>query len=70
MPTKPKPGDHVTWSSRQGPIEGVVVKEQTTPTKIKTHKVAASRDNPQIIVRSDKTGAAAAHKASALKKAH
>ena len=69
MPAKPKPGDHVTWASSQGPIEGVVVKEQTTPTKIKTHKVAASKDNPQIIVRSDKTGATAAHKARALKKA-
>ena len=69
MPTKPKPGDHVTWSSSQGPIEGVVVKEQTTPTKIKAHKVAASKDNPQMIVRSDKTGATAEHKASALKKA-
>ena len=69
MQTKPKPGDHVTWSSSQGPIKGVVVKEQITPTKIKAHKVAASEDNSQIIVKSDKTGATAAHKASVLKKA-
>ncbi len=69
MPAKPKPGDHVTWSSSQGTIKGTVVKEQTTPTKIKGHRVAASKDNPQVIVRSDKTGATAAHKADALKKA-
>ena len=68
MPAKPKPGDHVTWSSSQGEIRGTVVKQQTTPTKIKGHKVAASKANPQVIVKSDKTGATAAHKASALKK--
>ena len=45
-----------------------MVKKQTTPTKIKGHKVAASKDNPQYIVKSDKSGKQAAHKASALKK--
>ena len=44
------------------------VKEQTSPTQIKGHKVAASKDEPQLIVKSDKTGATAAHKPSALKK--
>ena len=63
-----KPGDHVKWSSSQGEVKGTVVKKQTTPTKIKTHKVAASKDNPEYIVKSDKTGAKAAHKAEALKK--
>lgn len=69
MPQKPKPGDAVTWSSSQGTVKGKVVREQTTPTTIKGHKVAASPDNPQLIVRSDKTGATAAHKPEALKKA-
>ena len=68
MPTTPKPGDHVTWSFAQGTIEGTVIREQTTPTKIKGHKVAASKNNPQLIVKSDKTGAIAAHKAEAVKK--
>jgi len=68
MPAKPKPGDHVTWSSSQGTIEGTVVREQTTPTRVKGHKVAASKDDPQLIVKSDKTGATAAHKPAAVKK--
>lgn len=63
-----KPGDHVAWNTSQGETEGVVEKKQTSPTKIKGHKVAASKDHPEFIVRSDKTGAKAAHKAEALKK--
>jgi uncharacterized protein YijF (DUF1287 family) len=63
-----KPGDAVTWKTSQGETHGEVVKKQTSPTKIKTHKVAASQDDPQFIVKSDKTGALAAHKPDALKK--
>lgn len=46
----------------------MVVKKQTTPTQIKGHKVAASKDNPQYIVKSDKSGKEAAHKPGELKK--
>jgi hypothetical protein len=46
---------------------GKVVKKVTAPMKVKDHKVAASPDNPEYLVRSDK-GGVAAHKASALKK--
>ena len=63
-----KPGDHVEWKSSQGTIKGTVEKKQTTPTDIKGHHVAASKDNPEYIVKSDKTGAEAAHKSDALKK--
>lgn len=45
-----------------------MVKKQTTPTKVKGHKVAASKDDPRYIVKSGKSGKEAAHKASALKK--
>jgi hypothetical protein len=38
------------------------------PTDIKSHHVAASKEHPEYLVVSDKTGAEAAHKASALKK--
>ncbi len=64
-----KPGDEVSWESSQGTIEGKVVKKATAPTRIKGHKVAASPDDPQYIVKSDKTGAKAAHKPGSLKKA-
>ena len=63
-----KPGDKVGWDSSGGHSTGKVVKKQTTPTQIKGHKVAASKDDPQFIVRSEKSGKTAAHKASALKK--
>jgi len=63
-----KTGDRVTWNSSQGEVEGKVVKKLTSPTKIKSHKVAASKENPEFLVKSDKTGAEAAHKPDELKK--
>jgi len=65
MTDEPKPGDKVTWNSHGGTAEGKVVKKQTTPTSIKGHKVAASKDEPQFIVETDE-GKRAAHKATAL----
>ena len=63
-----KKGDKVEWDASQGKVEGTVEKKLTSETKIKTHKVAASKDNPEYLVKSDKTGAEAAHKPSELKK--
>ncbi len=63
-----KPGDKVAWDTSQGETQGKVVKKQTTPTMIKTHKVAASKDNPEYIVKSDKSGKIAAHKPTELRK--
>ena len=57
-------GDKVKWNSSQGAVE----KKLTKPTQIKGHKVAASPDNPEYMVKSDKTGAKAAHKPGELKK--
>ena len=62
------PGDDVVWKSSQGTVEGTVQKKLTAPTEIKGHHVAASRDNPEYLVKSDKTGAVAAHKPESLKK--
>jgi len=63
-----KKGDKVEWDSSGGHSVGKVVKKVTSPTKIKGHTVAASKDNPEYIVKSDK-GGEAAHKPDALKKA-
>ena len=63
-----KPGDQVVWETPQGKTTGTVKKKLTSKTKIKTHTVAASKENPQYLVESKKSGARAAHKASALKK--
>lgn len=64
-----KAGDTVKWEHSQGTTEGKVVRKLTKPTSIKGHKVAASADNPEYLVESEKTGARAAHKPDALKKA-
>ncbi len=63
-----KKGDAVTWKSHGGTAHGTVEKKQTGETRIKGHKVAATPDDPQFIVRSD-NGGKAAHKRAALKKA-
>ena len=64
-----KKGDKATWKTSQGKTERKVVKKQTSDTKIKGHTVKASKDDPQIIVESAKSGKQAAHKSDALKKA-
>ena len=64
-----KAGDKVTGESSQGTVHGTVKKKLTSHTTIKGHEVAASPENPEYLVVSDKTGAEAAHKPSALKKA-
>jgi hypothetical protein len=63
-----KVGDKVGWNSSGGHSTGKVVKKQTTPTKIKSHVVAASKDNPEYIVKSDTSGKIAARKPKQLKK--
>ena len=62
-------GDKVSWSSSQGEVHGTVSKKLTSDCDIKGHHVAASPEHPEYLVVSDKTGAKAAHKSSALKKA-
>ena len=68
MTKEPKPGDKVKWDASQGEVAGKVEKKLTKPMMIKKHKVEASPDNPEFLVKSDKTGAKAAHKAAELKK--
>jgi hypothetical protein len=63
-----KAGDHVKWNTSQGQTKGEVIKKLTRSMKIKTHKVNASKCDPQYLVRSDKSGEKAAHKRDALKK--
>jgi hypothetical protein len=68
MSKDPRPGDKVSWNSSGGHSVGRVEKKMTAPTAIKGHKVAASPRNPEYLVRSEKSGKVAAHKAEALKK--
>ncbi len=63
-----KKGDRVQWNTSQGETEGVVEKKLTEPAQIKGHPVKASKDNPEYLVKSDKTGKEAAHKPESLDK--
>ena len=63
-----KVGDKVSWSGPEGKVTGSVKKKLTAPTDIKTHHVAASPENPQLLVESASSGKMAAHKPTALKK--
>lgn len=61
-------GDRVEWKTSQGKTQGVVEKKLTEPTEIKGHHVAASQDNPEYLVKSEKSGKEAAHKPESLEK--
>ena len=63
-----KKGDKVAWETTQGKTSGTVKKKLTAPTKIKNHKVAASKENPEYLVETEKSGKLAAHKPGAPKK--
>ncbi|MFE6286271.1 DUF2945 domain-containing protein [Streptomyces sp. NPDC057877] len=61
-------GDEVAWSSHGGEAHGTVEKKLTKRTEAAGRTVAASPDDPQYQVRSDKSGKSAVHKPSALRK--
>jgi hypothetical protein len=63
-----KPGDRVQWNTPQGKTTGTVKKKLTSPKKIKGHLAKASKENPEYLVQSEKSGKDAAHKPSELRK--
>jgi hypothetical protein len=64
-----KKGDKVRWNTSQGETHGKVVDIRTSDFSIEGTDLTASKDDPRIVVESDKTGKRAAHKPDALKKA-
>lgn len=68
MADRLKKGDKVEWETSQGKTSGTVKKKLTAPTDIKGHHVAASKENPELLVESEKSGKEAAHKPESLKK--
>lgn len=61
-------GERVSWNTSQGRTRGRVVEEKTGDFGLDGQKFTASADEPAYIVESEKTGARAAHKGSALRK--
>ncbi len=64
-----KKGDKVKWNSHGSQAVGKVEKKITEETEAGGRKVKASEEEPQYLVKSDKSGGEAVHKPSALKKA-
>ena len=63
-----KVGDHVEWNSEAGHVCGTIRKKVTSEVKFKTYTVRASKEEPQYLIKSDKTDHMAMHKGSALTK--
>ena len=63
-----KVGDHVEWNSEAGRVHGTIKKKVTSAIKFKTYTVRASKEEPQYLIKSDKTDHMAMHKGTALKK--
>lgn len=63
-----KRGDRVEWNTSQGTTRGTVVGRVTSTTHVKGHVAKASTANPEVEVRSAKSGARAVHHADALRK--
>ena len=63
-----KKGDDVTWKTHGTTTEGTVEQEITSETEAGGRKVKASKDEPQYLVKSEKSGGEAVHKPDALKK--
>jgi hypothetical protein len=61
-------GDQVEWNSHGSTAEGSVEKKITSDTEAAGRTVKASEDDPQYLVRSDKSGGEAVHKPDALRK--
>ncbi|WP_459645308.1 hypervirulence associated TUDOR domain-containing protein [Kineococcus sp. NUM-3379] len=59
-------GDKVEWKSHGSTAEGTVEKKITERTEAAGRTVAASEDEPQYLVKSEKSGGEAVHKPGAL----
>lgn len=63
-----KRGDHVSWNSEAGRVQGHITRVVTSQIQFKGYTVRATEDDPQYEIRSDTTDHVAMHKGSALTK--
>lgn len=63
-----KVGDQVEWNSEAGLVQGTIKKKITSEITFKGYTVHASKEEPQYLIKSNKTDHMAMHKGSALKK--
>ena len=63
-----KVGDHVEWNSEGGLARGTIKKKIISEITFKGYTVHASKEEPQYLIKSNKTDHMAMHKGTALKK--
>jgi hypothetical protein len=66
MPKTFKIGERVRWNSEAGRVSGVIIKKITSDTRLRGYVHHASQEEPQYIIKSDKTEHVAVHKGNAL----
>ncbi|HXU20125.1 MAG TPA: DUF2945 domain-containing protein [Verrucomicrobiae bacterium] len=62
-----KHGDHVAWNSEAGRVRGTVVKKVVSDVTFKGYAHHATKEEPQYLIKSDKTDHVAIHQGSALR---
>jgi hypothetical protein len=63
-----KRGDHVEWNSEAGRVRGVILRKVVSDVRFKGYVHHASKDEPQYVIKSEKTDHIAIHKGRALKR--
>ena len=61
-------GDHVTWNSEAGHVSGVIIAVRTADFDYKGHIHRASPQDPQYLIKSDRTDHVAAHRGGVLRR--
>jgi Hypervirulence associated proteins TUDOR domain len=67
MPEEPKRGDRVEWSFRGRNVVGTVRRRLTSRTVVNGRVVAASKDDPRYVVRTERSGKETTRRAAALR---
>jgi Hypervirulence associated proteins TUDOR domain len=63
-----KPGDRVEWNFRGTTVTGKVRRRLTRRTEVGGQVVAASKDDPRYVVRSERSGKETTRRPSALRR--
>jgi hypothetical protein len=67
MPQEFKRGDRVEWNFRGRTVRGTVRRRLTKRTEVAGQVVAASKDDPRYVVRSEKSGRDTTRRPAALR---
>jgi hypothetical protein len=68
MPDQFRRGERVEWNYRGRRVTGKVRRKLTSRTEVAGRPVAASREDPRYVVRTDKTGKETTRRPGALRR--